>query len=228
MAELEFGWGMALAIAHALLCVAVALYVRRDRDHLPLFLFLVSFFVADRLRSVISVVLDGVATPYVGWDRLVLHLDRFFYLGASFAFAWLCGHVFASRATKWLALAGFVVVYGYLVATYPPASGRAQAHIFTNAQVFVLVISWMAALWAALGNANVRPTLLHLAVLVLLGADSVAVLVGYVDHSDSGINSIRSVWASIMAATFLSYVVCLSLYAARLFSPSRAISGSTR
>jgi hypothetical protein len=217
--ELSWGWGTALASAHLCLCVVVALYARRERSHIPFLVFLVSFFIADRLRSLTGVHLDRAHAPYVGFDRVLLHTDRFLYLASRFGFAWVCGHIFQSRVTKWLAASGFAVTYLFLLVTYPPVDATLQGYVFQGAEVFWLMIAWFSALRAALGGAHVKPNFLHLVLLVLLGSDSVAVLVGYLDNAVVGIAGSDPVWAAIMATTFVAYVVCISVYASRLFAP---------
>lgn len=158
---------------------------------------------------------------------MTLHVDRLLYLAGAYGFAWLCAHMFACGIGKRAAWLGFALVYIALVVTYPISNQRVQATIFNASEVFSLLICWFAAFRAALGSADVKPDFGHLVVFVLLAADSVAILVGYLDNRIVGVGTESSMWASIMATTFLAYLVCVALYGARLLGPSSSDSGKS-
>lgn len=220
MPELKSGWGVALSVTHLLLCVIVAVYVRRDRSHAPILLFLVGFLLVDWLRAITSSRLDAAIEPYVGADLIMLRADRLLYFAGAYGFAWLCGRMFANMFVTRAAWVGFVLVVVALVVAWPTGDLRLQQLGLNASQLFTLAICWIAAFRAALGPTELKPDLSHLVLFVLLAADTVAILVGYVDHRILGIDRTSSLWISIMATTFLAYLVCLALYGARLLGPN--------
>jgi hypothetical protein len=191
----------------ALLC-ATGLACWRGRGHLPLFTVLAWIALVDLIRGSMMHVYQGVEPPFEGWVRLWLHTDQTLFLSTTFAFTWVCGWLFDSRATRWGAVLLMATSTLALTLGYPWTSGLPSQIVFTGSSVAALLLGWYAVV-RAVYRATVRPQLVHLAALILLGSDSVVFLHGYVNHVFPGI---ETAWDAVSAANVLSQGLCTILY----------------
>jgi hypothetical protein len=147
---------------HATRAVAFLLalrHARRDREHIPIALFLGWVAFADLARHVINRgALAGISRPYSGWPRVLGHLESALFVSWHFGLAALARRVFGRRSI-WPVAALYVVTIASLILSYPTLRGANLARAYTAIEYVCLATSLAALIsW---GWRKEAPTLTH-------------------------------------------------------------------
>jgi hypothetical protein len=161
-------------VTRAVAFVLALRHARRDREHLPIALFLGWVAFADLARHAINRgPLAGIAGPLSGWPRVFGHLESALFVSWHFGLAALARSVFGRRVI-WPVAALYGATMAVLILTYPTFRAANLARAYTAIE-YACIAASLAAL-ISWGWRRQAPTLTHAcgAVLILVELANIA------------------------------------------------------
>lgn len=194
-------WSSAHTVATWVLVAVLAVASWRHRVFVPLLAFFAWMLLVDYVRDpLVAVYRDAESLK-----RLWLHIDQGLYLSVIFAFVWAFAVVFRARHGVWLAVGGWAVSLATLVIGRGHLPDGYAAIVYAAGSIVALLVCWWLVVRAVFGS--VRPTLVHLAAMLILAGDTVSNLYGLVDMAPEGLAAFAASWDAILAVN----VVCFAL-----------------
>jgi hypothetical protein len=141
-------------------------HARRDREHVPIALFLGWVAFADLARHAIHRgPLAGLTGPHSGWPRAFGHVESALFVSWHFGLAALARRVFG-RLSIWPVAVLYIATMAVLILSYPAFRAANLAHAYTAIEYACLATSLAALIsW---GWRREAPTLTHACGAVLI------------------------------------------------------------